>query len=128
MDNLNDNDENMRLKIQIKNVLQEYEDGLKLGQNIGSAELSVSKCKSIEELQSTIVSKLVDRLGGKLDDIDTCVNGMLDKQNTEQEREKERLLLEERLGPVVIDSNEIDGVLRQREENKFPVRVKRLNN
>ena len=125
IDSLNNDVEKKELKGKINGILQEYRTGLTLEQNVGPVELSVSKCKSIPDLKSEIRNKLGTRLGSKLDNIDTYINEMLEKQITESEREKERLLLEERLGPVVIDSEEIDGTLRERAENKVPVRGKK---
>lgn len=133
IDSLNNDVKKIELKGKINGILQEYRTGLTLEQNVGPVELSVSKCKSIPDLKSEIRNKLGTRLGSKLDNIDTYINEMLEKQITESEREKERLLLEERLGPIVIDSEEIDGTLRERAENKVPVRgrkkeLSRVNN
>ena len=126
IDCLSNDEEKQKLKNIIKKLLQEYSAGLKLSKNVGTVELNISRCNNINELQAITENGLVERLGGQLDKIGAEISRMLDKQITEMDREKERLLLEERLGPIVIDKKEIDGVLEQREANKVPVSAIRL--
>ena len=122
IDLLSNDNEKVRLKSEIRDILQEYVSGLKLEKNLGNVELSVSGCKNIIELQSRTRAGLVSRLNDKLDGINSCVDEIASREINESELEKERLLLEERLGPIVIDSEVIDGTLIKRAENKVPVR------
>lgn len=122
IDMLSNDNEKVRLKREIRNILQEYASGLTLEKNLGNVELSVSGCKNIIELQSRTRTGLVSRLNDKLDGVDERVDEIASREINESELEKERHLLEERLGTIVVDGEEIDGTLRKREENKVPVR------
>ena len=124
IDCLSNDEEKQKLKNIIKKLLQEYSAGLKLSKNVGTVELNISRCNNINELQAITENGLVERLGGQLDKIGAEISRMLDKQITEMDREKERLLLEERLGPIVIDSEELEDVLREREDNLVPIEIK----
>lgn len=124
IDMLSNDNEKVRLKSEIRDILQEYVSGLKLEKNLGNVELSVSGCKNIIELQSRTRTGLVSRLNDKLDGVDARVDEIVSREINESELEKERLLLEERLGPIVIDSEVIDGTLREREENFVPLPVR----
>ena len=133
IDLLNSDNEKVRLKSEIRDILQEYVSGLRLEKNLGNVELSASGCKNIAELKSRTRTGLVSRLNDKLDGVDACVDEIASREINESELEKERLLLEERLGPLVIDSEVVDGTLRERAENKVPVRgrkkeLSRVNN
>ena len=125
IDGLSNENEKERFKKEIKEVLLDYSNGLKLEGNIGNLELSVSGCNDINELQSRTRNGLVKRLDERLGKINESVEEISAKEISLVELERERLLIEERLEPVVIDSEVIDGTLREREENKVPVRVRK---
>lgn len=102
----------IELKKEVKCILERYNIGLKEAQK--------------GELGSSDVVALQYRIRNELVILDTKVDGVLAKEITEVEMKNENAILQKRLEePIVIDSEEIDGTLRKREENKAPVRVKR---
>lgn len=111
IDSITNYSDKIELKRNVKSILERYNIGLKEAQK--------------GELGSSDVVALQMRIKRELIEVDAKVDGIIAKDITEVEIKKEEAILEERLGPVVIDSREIDGVLEDREKNKEPIRVLR---
>lgn len=111
IDSITNCSDKIELKRNVKSILERYNIGLKEAQK--------------GELGSSDIIALQMRIKRELIEVDAKVDGIIAKDITEVEMKKEEAILEERLGPVVIDSKEIDGVLEDREKNKEPIRVLR---
>ena len=112
IDGIINQSEKIKLKGEAKTILAKYNKGLKEAQKgeMGSGDIVV----------------LRNRIRREILVVDTKVDDIFAREITEVEMKIENDILQKRLEePIVIDSEVIDCTLREREENKVPVRVRK---
>jgi len=105
----------IRLNKSIAVIYNEYKEKLK----------KIPETNTIEDFCGNNIVALQNSIKNKLVKIETEITQIRISDITEEEKQKELSIIEERLGPIVIDSEVIDGTLIKRAENKVPVRVRK---
>lgn len=110
---INKNDRN-KLLIELRKILNEYD----------------TRSKSIEKGNGLIddnLFKLQSDIVGKIALVESEMVSVRARDITSEEKSKERLLLEERFDSLTIDTDEINNVMEERQNNKVPTKVKSRN-
>ena len=97
----------IRLNKSIAAIYNEYKEKLN----------KIPETNTIEDFCGNNIVALQNSIKNKLVKIETEITQIRISDITEEEKQKELSIIEERLGPIVIDSEVIDGTLREREEN-----------
>ena len=105
----------IRLNKSIAVIYKEYKEKLN----------KIPETNTIEDFCGNNIIELQNSVKNKLVRIETEITQIRISDITEEEKQKELSIIEERLGPIVIDSEVIDGTLIKRAENKVPVRVRK---
>ena len=105
------NSDKIRLNKRITVIYNEYKEELN----------KIPEASTIEGFYENNIVALQNSIKNKLVKIETEIVQIRISDITEEEKQKELSIIEERLGPIVIDSEVIDGTLREREENLLPL-------
>lgn len=97
----------IRLNKSIAVIYNEYKEKLN----------KIPETNMIEDFCGNNIVALQNSIKNKLVRIETEITQIRISDITEEEKQKEFSIIKERLGPIVIDSEVIDGTLREREEN-----------
>ena len=97
----------IRLNKSIAVIYKEYKEKLN----------KIPETNTIEDFCGNNIIELQNSVKNKLVRIETEITQIRISDITEEEKQKELSIIEERLGPIVIDSEVIDGTLREREKN-----------
>ena len=97
----------IRLNKSIAVIYNEYKEKLN----------KIPETNMIEDFCGNNIIELQNSVKNKLAKIEIEITQIRISDITEEEKQKEFSIIEERLGPIVIDSEVIDGTLRKREEN-----------
>ncbi len=101
----------IRLNKSIAVIFNEYKEKLN----------KIPETNTIEDFCGNNIVALQNSIKNKLVRIETEITQIRISDITEEEKQKELSIIEERLGPIVIDSEVIDGTLRKREEKLLPL-------
>ena len=97
----------IRLNKSIAVIYKEYKEKLN----------KIPETNTIEDFCGNNIIELQNSVKNKLAKIEIEITQIRISDITEEEKQKEFSIIEERLGPIVIDSEVIDGTLREREKN-----------
>lgn len=97
----------IRLNKSIAVIYNEYKEKLN----------KIPETNMIEDFCGNNIIELQNSVKNKLAKIEIEITQIRISDITEEEKQKEFSIIEERLGPIVIDSEVIDGTLREREKN-----------
>ena len=115
IDYIKNSDDAKRLKKEVKSILDEYRK--RLSTLDGVNPIDSLNGQNIVDLQNDMVKRITN--------LETELNEVRSKDISREELLEEGSMLDKRLDGVLLDSSEIEGVIREREKNRAPIRTRK---